>query len=236
MIVILDFLLQEELKKRLRDKKINCPIFNEDKLRLSIKKLERYSKVSEHSIRYLIKAFAYFYVEVYQQLNLNQLYLKVGDFINHHNMDISNQIITEDDVALAQELENDWMEMNDFDVNTLPLPIRKGLSKSNVMVGTNTFFSYAKNPISFCKVANWINVNKMYYPQIHGHKEFFMHMPSEYGPNTYYPEQYYDSSKTLEKYYQRLYGDTPKEKRFDVFFSTLPPSMLKGDFFKNSNL
>ena len=233
---MLDLLLTEEIKKYLRYHDVHDFSIDEDKVRMAVKKLARYATVTGHAHRHLLLAFAYFYVQVYREMNFNKVYLKVTEFLDNYESDLDVRIISEEDVQDAMNIEHAWLDMNKFDVNTLPMQVRKLLSKSNVTIGKGTQYKYSRNYLCFAKIANWINENHKSFPQIHGYGEFFVHLPAVNGNAEFYPEDFFDVSRTLDRYYKQVYGDIPKKDRFETYFTTLHPSLKTAEALRKSTL
>jgi hypothetical protein len=233
---MLDLLLTEEIKKYLRYHDVHDFSIDDDKIRMAVKKLTRYATVVGHAPRHMIFAYSYFYVQVYREMNFNKIYLKVTEFLDNYESDLDVRIISDEDVQDAMSIENTWLNMNRFDVNTLPMQVRKVLSKNNVTIGMATTYKYSRNYLCYAKIANWIRENHHDFPQIHGYGEFFIHLPAVNGNAEFYPEDFFNVGRTLDRYYKLVYGDTPKKDRFNVFFETLHPSLKTAEALRKSTL
>lgn len=185
--------------------------------------------------RFLVRAYAYIYTEVFKCQTLGQVYLKMEEFSQKMRL-IPLVDITEEDIDATFDIEGAWLAMNQFDTNTLPMNTRKFLSKKNLILGRNTFFEKTRNFISFCQVASSIRRNRLRFPQIHGFEEFFIHLPATRGEGKYRVEAYINAEKSLDKYYQDVYGKSDPKDRLAELLKTIPRTGDHLKVYKYSNL
>lgn len=224
-----------EVRRYWQLNKINVPLEVSKNACLKITQtmalLEQLAGQTNQPFQFYISAYAYFFSDVFKCKSFNLVQLRLSEFYERLQ---SNQlpIFTNDDVELAYKVRTVWNQMNSTTSSDIPFSIRKYLSKSRVTIGKNTFFERSNNFIYFTMIANFINQNKLNYPEMHGINEFFLHLPILNKPRKYLLAEYIRPAYTLEKYYKLVYKSTiPKEQRYTKFLISAKTG--NADYFKS---
>lgn len=184
--------------------------------------LEQSSTQFNQNQVFLINAYAYYYVDIFNEKNLNGIRLRVSEFLDKFNYQhlprYSNDVL--EYVYIVEEV---WNKLHRYSSKDYTFSTRKLLSSFQIRILSNTFFKHTNNYPEFCKIAKFVLENRMNYPQIHGMNEFFIHLPIvKEKSGEYCIFQYTDISNSLDKYYNIVYGRIEREKRFDRFKDSIP--------------
>ena len=205
------------------------------KLSKAIFLLEKYSMESSQPIIFLIYAYIYYYVVVFNNSNYNQIYLQVPKFIDLFRQ--SNlPIFTIEDSKEVLELCNIWNEMHFLNSLDFPFHLRKVISDSKIKIRKNTYFQHTFNYITFFRIIHNINKERKYYPKIHGFIEFFLHLPVITGWARNYTLYEYINLGKLDKYYRKVYDNIDKEKRLAKFLKEIQITKENLEIYKKSKI
>ena len=190
------------------------------KIKLVAGKLVKFAKEKNLSPALVLNEYAYFFAQISRETSFNKIYTRVNEFMDHYTMPTAD--INDEDVEFAGAVEEDWNALHDATSKDFPFSFITVMLKSGIKLKENTFFKHDHDFRNFCLIANFVRHNRKFYPQIHGMKEFFVHLPIIWRrPKEYITWQYVSPDKTLDKYYQKLYGAGPKEERFKKFATLL---------------
>jgi len=224
-------------------KKITIPqkknfVFNKldnIKIKKAINILSKFSKDTNQHMLFLIYAYTYFYINVFSNYNLSQVHLQVFKFLEH--IKASNlPVYTNDDCERAFNLFECWNSLHNLKSSDIPFTLRKVLSEAKIKVMQNTYFQHTANYMHFFQMAYNINTNIKYFPKIHNHQEFFLHLPIlTKWAKTYFTTSYLKMD-TLDKYYRQAYDDVDKYKRLRLFLKDIRISEESLELYKKSKI
>lgn len=234
---MLQFLLVSDIKKYLRYKDIHSLIDEPKKTENTIKVLLGYAEKSGHSIHYLVRAYAWFFVEALKQQTLISLYTYTVEFMDRLSESIpQEQPMSKDDALFALDVEREWIDMKTASVSDMPIQARKFVNKKHIIFGRNTTFPYSRNYIAFASVAHFINLYKKEFPMLHGIREFFLAIPTMRGYGIYPIEFYYYPRFFLNLYYEKVYGDTPTDERLSNMIDSVPLQKDQIEVYEKSSM
>jgi len=198
-----------------------------------IYKLDKFSEKNNIDIQILISLFVFTYIDIWKEINLNNIYLKIDTFLKSENiLQLSKLTIDSQDVF---NLREDWNNMNELTSNDLPFTIRKILLSTKIRVYRNTYFKHSNNILYFVFVQKFIDEHKKEFPQIHNNIEFFLHLPIiKNFAREYMVFEYVDCYGSLSSYYKKAYGET--DNRLLCFLKKLQWSRDVFDSYKKSKV
>lgn len=171
--------------------------------------LKRFSQESHQPLIFLIYAYVYFYINVFNNSNFNQIHLQIPRFLeNLKNSDIP--LYNDDECEMALDIMDCWNNLHKLASSDIPFTLRKKMAESGIKIYDNTYFKHTVNFLQFFQIAYNINNNKRYYPKIHGYIEFFLHKPIIRKWARNYIVSEYLNMKTLDEYYRKTYDDVDK--------------------------
>ena len=204
------------------------------KLNSTMHQLELKASEVQQPIALLIRMYAHYYINVFKAKSSNMILLKVNEFIEKS---ILNELpkFLDNDIELAYDVENSWNSLHYLSSIELPFQVRALLGKNKIKIMDNTFFRHSSEFHYFCIIAKFINEQKLHFPQIHSIKEFFLHLPIILRkPGNYLVYQFLNCEKSLEKYYNLVYGYEKSTDRLSKFLNTLTKDSL--EYLKNSQI
>jgi len=188
------------------------------KLKLVTGKLIKFAQEKKVPVFLILNEYAYSFGFVHKEVSLNKIYIRLGEFMDKYS--VPEVDLTGEDLEFADKIELVWNSMHQVTSKNFPFSFGPVLRRSKAKIMDNTFFKHDHNFRYFCMVANFVRRNRKFYPRIQNMAEFFLHLPLIWNrPGTYVVWQYLDPEKTLERYYCKVYGTTPKAERFDKFVS-----------------
>jgi hypothetical protein len=198
------------------------------KVDLATAKLAKFAAEKNVPLSFLLSDYAYTYTFAKQETSFHKIYLRVGEFMDSY--DPMKVDLSEDDVIFAYQIESEWNEMQRVQSKDFPFSLRTAIAKAGVRVGTNTFFVHSNRFRDFCQIAVFVRQNRKNFPQVSGLKEFFLHLPViRRKSGEYTTWQYVSPTKTLEEYYQMMYGNRiSRGERFKRFSDLLKDSETSG--------
>lgn len=199
------------------------------KINLVTGRLAKFAKEMGLPLVLILNEYAYFFGYLTKETSFNKIYSRLGAFMDHYVRPAAD--INDEDVEFADVVETDWNQMHTVSERDFPFTLRDVLLKHNINVGKNTFFKHDNQFRDFCIIANFVRHNRKFYPQIHGMKEFFIHLPIIWRkPKEYIVYQYLKPEKTLEQYYQKIYGAIPRDERFAKFSELTSDGVILKEF------
>ena len=204
------------------------------KIHNTVKQLELKSLELQQPLVLLIKMYAYFYINIFKAKSSNMILLKVSEFLDKAKLDELPKLL-DNDIDLAYTVEHSWNSLHHVSSAELPFQVKSLLGKNKIKMGDNTFFRHSSEFHYFCLIAKFISDQRLLYPQIHSIKEFFLHLPIiTKKPGNYLVYQYLKCEKTLEKYYNMVYGYEKSIDRLPKFLNTLTQDSV--GYLQNSQM
>jgi hypothetical protein len=190
------------------------------KVKCAIKKLNEFSTGLNIPLLLALNQYAFYFVYLAKEKSFNKVYLKTTEFFDSYTAPKAD--ISLEDIEYAYRIEDDWNSMHKSQMNDFPFALKSTLLQSGVKIMGNTFFEHSHSFHDFAIIANFVRHSRRNYPQIHSMKEFFIHLPIiKKRGGKYFVWQYVEPEKTLDQYYNKMYGNIQRNVRFEKFVSLL---------------